>query len=272
MERDWCELSNKAFAAKKFLCVGLDPALDKRWPNALDHAKNNIVFNQEIFCKDIINSVGDIAGFLKPNWAFFLQYGQAGLFMLKNIIQHANTHFPDLAIILDMKMGDIGDTNKAYVSLAFDELGADAVTIHPYLGKQANLPFLNRADKGIFVLCHTSNPGAEEFQHQEVSGEPLYQVVARKVSEEWNDHDNCGLVVGATFPIAIVNARVEAPSLPFLIPGIGKQGGDLEQAIQGAVRKDGTGFIINSSSGIIYAENPRTAALQLHNDILKAIT
>ncbi len=268
-KRNWNELCSAAFASEKFLCVGLDPV----WSKIPDKYKTDtgpVVAEIAGFGFDVIDAVGYTAGFLKPNWAFFLQFGWQGLERLQSLIAYAQEKYPEMAIILDCKVGDIGNTNAAYGRGFFSCFGADAITIHGYLGQKANQPFLDYADKGFFVLCHTSNPGAEEFQHLESCALPLYRRVALHVEQQWNKNNNCGLVAGATYPAAVANIRSDAPSLPLLVPGIGKQGGDLKAAVSAAQNVKGDGFIINSSSGIIFSDDPQTAALELHNEIIEA--
>lgn len=271
-KRDWKELSIASFAADKFLCVGLDPVHAKIPARYKDDQDEDLIPEIMGFCVDVIDAVGNIAGFLKPNWAFFLQYGPRGMSMLQALIQYAQKTYPELAIILDCKVGDIGDTNKAYAKCFFHQLRADAITMHSYLGQQANRPFLDYADKGFFVLCHTSNPGAGEFQRLQIDEDQrLYQRLAGSVQHHWNAHGNCGLVAGATYPDAVESIRNTAPSIPLLVPGIGKQGGDLQAAVSAAKDwKDG-GFIINSSSGIIFADDPQKAARELHESIVTAV-
>lgn len=271
-KRDWNELCGAAFAAQKFLCVGLDPVYDKLPARYRENRMTARVACVEDFGRDVIDAVGSTAGFLKPNWAFFLQFGNYGLMVLQELIRYAHQNYPDLAIILDCKVGDIGNTNAAYARYFFEQLQADAITMHGYLGQEANQPFLDYADKGFFILCHTSNPGAGEFQHLEASGLSLYERVALHVQQGWNTHGNCGLVSGATYSDAIDDIRKVAPTLPLLVPGIGTQGGDLQAAVNSAKDWMGAGFIINSSSGIIFADDPQIAAKQLHNDIIAAVS
>lgn len=267
----WTDLKNAAFEEKRFLCVGFDPKFDDRWEQANNGLKNDIMDGLFRLCISKVKSVGRIAGFIKPNWAFFVQYGWRGLQVLERVVLYTNQEFPNVVVILDMKVGDIGDTNKAYIRAAFDELGGDAITIHPYLGKEANSPFLNRADKGIIVLCHTSNPGADEFQHLPVGeNDPLFLKVAGNVATGWNYNGNCALVTGATYPFEIAQVRNQAPTLPLLLPGVGKQGGDLRLAVGAAMRADGNGFIVNASSSIFDATDSANAATDLNNAILAA--
>jgi orotidine-5'-phosphate decarboxylase len=196
---------------------------------------------------------------------------------------------PDVPVILDVKLADIGNTNEGYAREAFDYYKADAMTVHPYLGKEALQPFLDRKDKGIFVLCRTSNPGAGEFQDRFVNLTPaeidewglmpgtrlpLYQLVAYRVSREWNTNDNCGLVVGATYPEELRQVRGIVGDMPLLIPGIGAQGGDVEATVNAGRDSHGHGMIINSSRSIIFAsagpnytEAARQEAQKLHDMI-----
>ncbi len=159
----------------------------------------------------------------------------------------------EMPIILDAKRGDIDSTNKGYIKYAFDYLGVDAITVHPYLGQQALKPFLERIDKGIFVLCRTSNRGAGEFQDLPVGKKTLYQVVAQKVVKEWNKKGNCMLVVGATYPEELVKVRKIVGEMTILVPGIGSQGGDVEKTVKAGLNSKKRGLIINSSRAIIFA-------------------
>lgn len=269
--RVWKNLCDQAFADGRFVCMGIDPPYDQRWKTASDVLKNDIMTELFQVCWSKVRGVAHVVGFIKPNWAFFVQYGWRGLKVLEKLVADVHQEFPHIAVIVDMKVGDIGDTNRAYVQTAFEELQGDAITIHPYLGLSANLPFVERSDKGIFVLCHTSNQGADEFQHISVAGQKLYIKVAQNVDALWNTNKNCGLVTGATFPDAITNARSHAPTLPFLVPGIGKQGGDLKAAVKAAMRSDGAGFIINASSSIFGVQDSGRAAKDLHEAILSAM-
>jgi orotidine-5'-phosphate decarboxylase len=179
-----------------------------------------------------------------------------------------------IPVILDAKRGDIGESNDRYDKFAFEYLRADAITLHPYLGYEALKPFLLRKDKACYILCRTSNPGAGELQDLLVSGKPLYQVVAKRVATVWNKNKNCGLVVGATYPKELNIVRRIAKELPFLIPGVGAQGGDLKKSVQYAIDSHGSGFIITSSRSIIFASNnldfaqkARTEAQKLRSEI-----
>jgi orotidine-5'-phosphate decarboxylase len=215
-------------------------------------------FNQEI-----IDATYDLACAYKPNTAFYEAQGQQGIVALKRTIEYINNTFPNIPVILDAKRGDIGNTNNGYVRAAFDDLGADAVTVHPYLGREAMKPFLGRSDKGIIVLVRTSNPGAGEFQDLPVGerGEPLYRVIARNVAESWNENGNCAVVVGATYPRELAEVRAVVGDMPILIPGIGAQGGEIEATVTAGKDSRNEGMIINSSRGIIFASNDRDFAL-----------
>ncbi|PIZ02516.1 orotidine-5'-phosphate decarboxylase [Candidatus Gottesmanbacteria bacterium CG_4_10_14_0_8_um_filter_37_24] len=212
----------------------------------------------------------------KPNSAFYEAQGEEGIRQLKQTVYFVKENYPKIPVILDAKRADIGNTNEGYVKFAFDHLGADAITLHPYLGKDALKPFLERRDKGLFILCRTSNSGAGEFQDLEIDGKPLYQVIAAKVAKDWNYNGNCGLVVGATYPKELDIVRHIVGNIPILIPGIGAQGGDLEKTVQAGVDKTGLNALINSSRGIIFAstgvnfaEKAREEALKLKNLINK---
>jgi orotidine-5'-phosphate decarboxylase len=176
---------------------------------------------------------------------------------------------PAIFTILDAKRADIGNTNNGYVAGAFDWLGFDAVTLHPYLGEEALLPFLNRKDKASIILCRTSNLGASEIQDLVVEGKPIWQIVAERVSEVWNKNNNCMLVVGATYPGEMKKIRSIARDMTFLVPGIGAQGGNVEEVMKAGLNSVGLGLIINSSRGIIFAENPKEEAKKLCEEIRK---
>ncbi|MGH7194572.1 MAG: orotidine-5'-phosphate decarboxylase, partial [Candidatus Saccharimonadales bacterium] len=175
---------------------------------------------------------------------------------LKQTCDYLHEKYPDIPIIIDLKRADIGNTNKHYAMFAFDYLGADAVTVHPWLGRAAVQPFLDYKDKGIIVLCRTSNEGAGEFQDLKADGLPLYMHVAKNVSKKWNANRNCLLVVGATYPEEMARARrMVGNDMVFLVPGLGAQGGDAEAVIKVGVNLQGRGLIINSARAILYASD-----------------
>lgn len=228
------------------LCVGLD--------------QSSFDFN-----KKIIDQTFDLVCAYKPNSAFYEAEGAKGIEELKKTCDYLKKNHPEIVIILDAKRADIGSTNEGYVKYAFDYLGVDAITLHPYLGSEAIKPFLERVDKSCIILVRTSNPGAGEFQDLKVGKKPLYQVVAEKVSKDWNKNDNCLMVTGATYPKELSEIRKLAPKTTFLVPGVGAQGGDLEATLRAGLTKKGDGLIINSSRGIIFANNPREEAIKLKN-------
>lgn len=277
-DRNFRALIEARWAEGKYLCVGLDP-LWVRLPQSVRSEDIEETLFQ--FCHHIVVMTHDIVCAYKPNVAFFEAHGAPGIAALKRVMEFIHEFAPGVAVILDGKRGDIGRSNDAYAEYLFDHLDGDAATVHPYLGAEALEPFLKRTDKGIFVLCRTSNPGAGEFQDLKVevpgtafdeiaqgvlvSDErfsmprrlPLHEFVAYRVKYVWNrGRKNCGLVTGATFPEEIRRVRKIALDLPLLIPGIGTQGGDLEATVKAA----GSRFIINSSSDIIFASSGKDFA------------
>ena len=195
----------------------------------------------------------DLVCAYKINTAFYEAHGVEGITALHQTIACIHNIAPDIPVILDAKRADIGNTNIGYVKMAFNFLQADAITVHPYLGSEALEPFLSRIEKGIFVLCRTSNPGACEFQDLPFNGKPLYHFVARYVANKWNENGNCSLVVGATCPNKLREVRKLIGNMPILIPGIGAQGGDIREVVAAGKDSRGCGMIINSSRDIIFA-------------------
>ncbi len=216
----------------------------------------------------IVEATKDLVCAYKPNFAFYEEYGDEGLAALRHTMRYIHEAAPDVPVILDRKAGDIGNTNNGTAEMAFDWLKADAITVSPYLGGEALKPFLERKDKGIFVLVRTSNPGAGELQDiviDESISLSLYQYVATRVAKEWNRYGNCAVVAGATHPTELSRIRQIIGNLPILAPGIGAQGGDLEATMKAGMDSRGKGLIINSSRDVIFADDPREKALQLHN-------
>lgn len=260
----------------KFVCVGLDSDFSKL-PETLknkfageDLQKESSIYE---FNKAIIDSTHDLVCAYKINSAFYEAEAQTWEAM-KNTFLYLQRTYPDIPVILDAKRADIGNTNQGYVKMAFETLKADAITVHPYLGKEALGPFLNQADKGVIVLVRTSNPGSDELQALEMNGRPLYQLVAENVAKNWNAAGNCAVVVGATYPEELKKVREIIGDIPILIPGIGAQGGDLEASVKNGINAQKQGIIISSSRGIIYASNSedfaqtaRAATEKLHNSI-----
>jgi orotidine-5'-phosphate decarboxylase len=213
------------------------------------------------FNSAIIDATCDVASAYKPNIAFYEALGADGFDALARTIKETRSLAPGIPVIVDAKRGDIGSTNAGYVTAIFDELGADAVTVHPYLGGEALGPFLERREALIFVLARTSNPGAREFQDLACGDLPLYRHVARTVARDWNTHGNCGLVVGATYPAELAEIRRDVSrSLPILVPGVGAQGGDLEAVINSEVEAGSSSFLINAARSILYASEDGTFA------------
>jgi orotidine-5'-phosphate decarboxylase len=240
------QLRSRWSRAESLLCVGLDPE-PRKFP-APYRDDPDATFE---FCRGIVDATAEFVCAFKPQIAHF-----AALELeadLEQLIDYIHATHPGIPVILDSKRGDIGSTAERYAVEAFDRYGADAVTINPYLGRDSAQPFLDRADKGVVVLCRTSNPGSGEFQDLVVDGRPLYQHVAARVANEWNANGNCLLVAGATFPRELGVVRELVGDVPFLVPGIGAQGGDVEAVVTQGKTKDGTGLVISSSRAILYA-------------------
>ena len=257
-----------------FVCIGLDSDYD-RLPITVKNLRS-IEEAQFAFNRDIVDATHDLVCAYKPNAAFYEAQGVQGLRALLRTVQYIKETYPQIPVILDAKRADIGTTNLGYVQAAFDIIGADAITVHPYLGKEALAPFLARKEKGIIVLAKTSNLGAGEFQDLPVgeSQVPLYQIVARQVAKTWNSNGNCALVVGATYPSDLRRVRAIVGDLPILIPGIGAQGADIAATVTAGRDSRGWGMVINSSRVIVfaskgedYAQAARKATEQLREEI-----
>lgn len=230
------------------VCVGLDPE-PGRLPASLGSGPAAI----GAFCRAIVDATADRVCAYKPQIAHFAAQGAEH--ELQALIAYIHERHPGIPVILDAKRGDIGSTAQHYAAEAFDRYGADAVTLNPYLGRDSAQPFLDRADKGVIVLCRTSNPGARDFQDLLVDGRPLYQHVAETVATQWNGNGNCALVTGATWPEEIAAVRALVGDLPLLVPGVGAQGGDVEAVVRNGATANGTGLLISSSRAILYASN-----------------
>ena len=235
-------------AADSLVCVGLDPEPAKFPARFADDP--DAVFN---FCRDIVDATAEHVCCFKPQIAHFAALGAEDA--LQRLVAHIHAAHPGVPVILDSKRGDIGSTAQHYAAEAFDRYAADAVTANPYLGRDSLQPFLDRADRGVVILCRTYNPGAGDLQDLSVDGRPLYQHVAEKVAREWNGHGNCALVVGATWPEQLREVRAIVGDIPFLVPGIGAQGGDVEAVLTNAKTSDGTGLIVSSSRAVLYASS-----------------
>jgi orotidine-5'-phosphate decarboxylase len=228
------------------LCVGLDPDPAK-FPPHLSQRPRAILE----FCTAVVDATAGLVCCFKPQIAYFSACRAED--QLEALIAHIHDRHPGIPVILDAKRGDIGSTAERYAAEAFERYRADAVTVNPYLGRDSVEPFLAFADKGVIVLCRTSNTGGGDLQSVDVGGEKLYQRVARLVAAEWNTHGNCALVVGATFPAELARVRAIVGDLPLLVPGVGAQGGDIEAAVCAGKTPVGTGLMISSSRAILYA-------------------
>lgn len=240
-------------AAKKnnsLLCVGLDPE-PVRFPShyLYEPAEQSVVR----FCHEIIAATAPYVCAFKPNLAFFEVLGPRGMYVFQEVVSAIPE---DIPVIVDAKRGDIGNSAGNYAAALFDNYACDAVTVNPYMGYDSVAPFLAYHDKGIFLLCRTSNPGARDFQSLNMQGEdgqmqPLYQIVAQHI-QSWNEAGNCGLVVGATYPEELRTVRQICPTLPILIPGVGAQGGDLDASVSAGVDVHGERAIVSVSRAILY--------------------
>lgn len=244
-------LRQRWHAADTLVCVGLDPEPAK-FPAHL-RGQPDAVF---AFCAAIVDATAGFACAFKPQIAHFAALGEEDA--LRRLIAHIHARHPGIPVILDSKRGDIGSTAQHYAHEAFDRYGADAVTVNPYLGRDSVQPFLDRADRGVVILCRTSNPGATDLQDlivEDGTGQrrPLYQHVAATIANDWNAHGNCLMVVGATWPAQLAELRAIAGDVPFLVPGVGAQGGDAAAVVRNGATADGTGLLISSSRAILYA-------------------
>lgn len=247
LEKSW-KLNNS------LLCVGLDPDVTKIPLHLRNQTDALFIFN-----KAIIDSTFDIVCAFKPQIAYFAS--QAAEQQLYKTITYLKDNYPHIPIILDAKRGDIGSTACHYAAEAYERYGVDAVTINPYMGFDSAEPFLKYKDKGAIFLCRTSNSGAADFQDLLVEGSPLYERVASLINDKWNYNNNCLLVVGATWPQQMHHIRSVSGDMPFLVPGIGTQGGNIKDIIEAGQTKNGTGLIISSSRSIIYAGKGEQFAL-----------
>jgi orotidine-5'-phosphate decarboxylase len=233
------------------VCVGLDPE-----PSRIPHALRDSPDALFAFCRAIVDATADLVCCFKPQFAHFA--AQRAEPALERLIAHIHERHPGVPVILDAKRGDIGSTAQYYAAEAFDRYGADAVTANPYLGRDSVQPYLDRADRGVIVLCRTSNAGARDFQDLVVAdadgaGVPLYQRIAAMVARDWNGYGNCALVVGATYPRELAEVRAIVGDMPLLVPGVGAQGGDVAAVVHNGKNSGGSGLIVSSSRAILYA-------------------
>lgn len=240
LETAWLETGS-------LVCVGLDPDL-RKLPESVKH-KQAPIFE---FNRQIIDRTAEFCCCFKPQIAYYAAFGAEA--QLEQTIAYIKQHYPGHPVILDAKRGDIGATADMYALEAFSRYGADAVTVNPYMGGDTLQPFLNYADRGVVILCRTSNSGSAEFQALDCGGQPLAHRVARQALE-WNVNDNVVLVTGATYPAEIGQIRSIVGHIPLLVPGVGAQGGELRAVLENGLTEDGSGLMINSSRGIIYASS-----------------
>jgi uridine monophosphate synthetase len=262
-------LERRVDDCSSLLCVGLDPHASDL-PNPTPEAALS-------FCLNIVRQTARYAAAFKPNAAFFEVLGPGGWKVLKEVIEgiqgESNRLGSMIPVILDAKRGDIASTAEAYAKSAFEVLGANAITLSPYLGKDSIEPFIRDREKGVFLLCKTSNPGSMDLQDLPVRPPgsngpvPMYTYVAQ-LAQQWDENKNVGIVVSATHPQIMADIRAAAPDLWFLAPGIGAQGGELELALKAGLRKDGKGMLVNVSRSIARAEKPEAAAAELRDEIL----
>lgn len=256
------KLNARIDAVNSLVCVGLDSDITQLPVPFQDDGLPQFVFNQHI-----IEQTHTYTAAYKPNIAFYEARGEQGWHELRLTMTYLRQHHPEIVTICDAKRGDNITTNAAYVRAIFDELGFDAVTLHPYLGQEALAPFLSRADKACIILCHTSNPGAGEIQDLEINGKPLWLLIAERVASGWNSHQNCMLVVGATYPDELRRVRQAVGAMPLLIPGVGVQGGDVAQTVRAGQDQQGRGMLISASRSIIFDAQPAQAARDLRDAI-----
>lgn len=248
LERSWD-------SSDSLVCVGLDPEIERFPEQIADQASPIFQFN-----KAIIDATADLVCAYKPQFAHYAAYEAED--QLERTIDYIHRTYPGIPVILDSKRGDVGNTAERYAIEAFERYHADAVTVSPYLGGDSLEPFLKYEDKGVVILCRTSNPGAGEVQDLEVGGpedprgsRKLFHVIAELAARRWNSRGNCLLVVGATYPRELAEVRELVGNMPLLVPGVGAQGGDVSQAVQNGQTAAGTGLIISSSRGILYASS-----------------
>jgi orotidine-5'-phosphate decarboxylase len=235
------------------LCVGLDPEIE-RFPVEIAAAPSPIFQ----FNKAVIDATHDLVCAYKPQFAHYAAYEAED--QLERTIDYVHRTYPGIPVILDGKRGDVGNTAERYAIEAFERYGADAATVNPYLGGDSLEPFLKHADKGVVILCRTSNPGARDLQDLEVGTRRLYHVVAELAAARWNGNGNCALVVGATYPRELAEVRRIVGEMPLLLPGVGAQGADVAQAVMNGQTAKGTGLMVSASRAILYGSQRAAGA------------
>ena len=248
-------------------CVGLDPLIERLPAHIAAHASPIFHFN-----KAIIDATADLVCAYKPQFAHYAACEAED--QLERTIEYIHRAYPGIPVILDAKRGDVGSTAERYAIEAFERYGADAVTVNPYLGGDSLEPFLRYADRGVLVLCRTSNPGARDLQDLDVGGRKVFAVVAELAATRWNSRGNCLLVVGATYPQELAEVRAITGDMPFLLPGVGAQGADVRAAVAAGQSADGRGLIVSSSRAIIHASSgvdfaaaARAATIRLRDEV-----
>lgn len=233
-------------ANRSIVCVGLDFEMEYVPAQIREQDFPILTFNQAI-----IDATKDLVCAYKPNMAFYERHAERGLTSLRKTIELIPEEIP---VVLDCKRGDIGTTARSYAEAYFDDLGVDAVTLNPYLGGDSIEPFTRYEDKGVFILCRSTNGGASEFQDLVVNGATIYEHVARRAVKEWNANDNIGLIAPATAPKILQQIRrVAGPNLPILVPGVGAQGGSVRDAVQHGANLRGEMAILSASRSVLYA-------------------
>jgi len=230
------------------LCVGLDPEIERFPPHIAASPSPIFQFN-----KAIVDATHDLVCAYKPQFAHYAAYEAED--QLERTIEYVHRTYPGIPVILDGKRGDVGNTAERYAIEAFESYGADALTVNPYLGGDSLEPFLRHADKGVVILCRTSNPGARDIQDLEVGARRLYHVVAELAATRWNHNGNCALVVGATYPRELAEVRRIVGEMPLLLPGVGAQGADVAQAVENGQTANGTGLMVSASRAILYGSH-----------------
>lgn len=265
METFFSFLEKRVDDCSSLLCIGLDPHISD--------LPNPTAASALTFCLNLVKQTARYAAAFKPNAAFFEVFGAEGWTALRQVIETVREESDRMGsripVILDAKRGDIAFTAEAYAQSAFESLGADCITLSPYLGRDSIEPFIKDSEKGVFLLCKTSNAGSGDLQDVPLAGgDLLYEHVA-KLAQTWNVKNNIGLVIGATHTDAMRRTRAVAPDLWFLAPGVGAQGGELETALKAGLRKDGKGLLFPVSRAVSRAEKPANAAAELRDSMLE---
>ena len=248
------KLRTASLTRDSLLCIGLDPD-----PKFIDGGLEGAVS----FCLNLIETTADLACCYKPNAAFWEQYGPRGWEGLATVRRAVPS---DVPVLLDCKRADVPNTMAAYASAVFEAMDFDAATIHAYHGADSIAAFTQYVTRGVYVVCHTSNPGRTDLQHLRCDDRPLYMAVA-ELATRANNNGNVGLVIGATAPTEAAAVRAAFPNLPFLLPGVGRQGGEVEAAVRAAFTGDPTSCLVGVAGAIMYADNPRSAAVSWRDRI-----